>query len=577
MAWNEAVITNDGIKLLSECVSDGNVIITRAEGGEQYSDPLSLITQKEISVPRHLLNIAYIRTDKGSITVNVRIQNSSVETPYSIKQIGLFAKSNKSEEEILFALIQDKDGEVIPTVEENPEYLSEFDFVIPVSNTENISINVTPNTFATLDDINEFTTHLKDNGRHITAEERSAWNGKAAGNHTHLAVTQSAAGFMSANDKEKLDGVEAGANAYTHPSTSGNKHIPSGGSSGQILRWSADGTAVWGTDNNNTYSAMTGATASAAGTAGLVPAPAKGKQTSFLRGDGTWVIPTNTTYVAMTGATASAAGTAGLVPAPAKGNQAKYLRGDGTWQTPPDTDTTYSAATQSAAGLMSAEDKKKLDGVATEANNYTHPSTSGNKHIPTGGASGQILRWSADGTAVWGADNNTTYSAMTGASASAAGTAGLVPAPAKGAQNYVLRGSGAWGPYIGITRIVEASLSESTSSSKFSTTVPSDASYFQVIIAAVIDASNNVSYALISPLLSCANGTRYKIDSNRIVGSSYGLLYVARSGKKEKASYADIEVKSGSLTVSGSYQDYTTPIDGYPIIGSGTISVYFYN
>lgn len=44
---------------------------------------------------------------------------------------------------------------------------------------------------------------------------------------------------------------------------------------------------------------------------------------------------------------------------------------------------------------------------------YTHPTTSGNKHIPSGGSSGQILRWSSDGTAVWGADNNTTYSAAT--------------------------------------------------------------------------------------------------------------------------------------------------------------------
>lgn len=34
---------------------------------------------------------------------------------------------------------------------------------------------------------------------------------------------------------------------------------------------------------------MVGATASGAGAAGLVPAPAAGKQTSFLRGDGTWV------------------------------------------------------------------------------------------------------------------------------------------------------------------------------------------------------------------------------------------------------------------------------------------------
>lgn len=38
--------------------------------------------------------------------------------------------------------------------------------------------------------------------------------------------------------------------------------------------------------------------------------------------------------VAMKGATASAAGAAGLVPAPAAGAQAKYLRGDGTWGSP---------------------------------------------------------------------------------------------------------------------------------------------------------------------------------------------------------------------------------------------------
>lgn len=44
---------------------------------------------------------------------------------------------------------------------------------------------------------------------------------------------------------------------------------------------------------------------------------------------------------------------------------------------------------------------------------YTHPTTSGNKHIPSGGSSGQILRWSANGTAVWGADNDTTYSVAT--------------------------------------------------------------------------------------------------------------------------------------------------------------------
>ncbi len=51
-----------------------------------------------------------------------------------------------------------------------------------------------------------------------------------------------------------------------------------------------------------------------------------------------------------------------------------------------------------------AADKDKLAGVADNANNYVHPVTAGNKHIPAGGSENQILKWSADGTAVW-ADN----------------------------------------------------------------------------------------------------------------------------------------------------------------------------
>lgn len=68
---------------------------------------------------------------------------------------------------------------------------------------------------------------------------------------------------------------------------------------------------------------------------------------------------TNTTYTNMGAASASAAGKAGLVPAPAAGAQAKYLRGDGTWQTPPN--TTYAVANESTNGLMAAADKKTMN------------------------------------------------------------------------------------------------------------------------------------------------------------------------------------------------------------------------
>ena len=69
------------------------------------------------------------------------------------------------------------------------------------------------------------------------------------------------------------------------------------------------------TDTNTTYTNMGAASASAAGKAGLVPAPAAGAQAKYLRGDGTWQTPPNTTYSNMGGATSSAAGSAGLVPA----------------------------------------------------------------------------------------------------------------------------------------------------------------------------------------------------------------------------------------------------------------------
>lgn len=52
---------------------------------------------------------------------------------------------------------------------------------------------------------------------------------------------------------------------------------------------------------------------------------------------------TDTTYGDMKGATGSAAGAHGLVPAPAAGANTKFLRGDGTWQDTPNTDTHYSA------------------------------------------------------------------------------------------------------------------------------------------------------------------------------------------------------------------------------------------
>ena len=128
-----------------------------------------------------------------------------------------------------------------------------------------------------------------------------------------------------------------------------------------------------------------------------------GKQDTLIAGsnvqiaaDGKTISATDTTYSDFVGATALTNGENGLVPAPLSTDVSKFLQGDGSWGTP--TDTTYTAGTNvqiSNQNVISATD--------------------------------------------------TTYSAFTGASSSVAGAAGLVPAPAVGDQDKVLKGDGTWG------------------------------------------------------------------------------------------------------------------------------------
>ncbi len=316
MAWNEAVVTAAGMELLARCLTGGNVVISRAVGGESASAALSLMALKSINEPCHDMNLFRLKNEGGRIVVNLRVQNKGLAEEYTLRQIGLFARLDDEESDVLFAVIQDSIGEVIPKESDNPEFLTEFDFVIPVANAEKIQVEITPQTFAAAEDIAEVKgeiaehtsdksnphgvtkaqvglgnvpnvatndqtvtytaadlgelasgeklgvafgkiakavkdviSHIADNVRHITAAERTAWNSKAAGDHTHTAAE------VGALTNIKIGTVTtgaAGSNASATASTSGtvttlNLTIPKGDTGAQGVQGATGAAAGFGT------------------------------------------------------------------------------------------------------------------------------------------------------------------------------------------------------------------------------------------------------------------------------------------------------------------------------------------
>ena len=301
---------------------------------------------------------------------------------------------------------------------------------------------------------------------------------------TYAAVTTAANGLMTSADKTKLDSVAASANNYVHPSytsaASGMYKVTvdeNGHVSGvaNILKSDITALGIPAQDTNTTYAAFTSAAA------GLVPAAKSGTTnyatTGYVLTGAGWAAgtkyntDTNTTYAAVTTATnglmTSADKTkldgidenANAYTHPSYTSYASGLRkftvdtsghvsataavakSDITALGIPAQDTTYTAATTTDNGLMTAADKTKLDGIAEGANNYTHPSytsyASGLRKFTTdtsGHVSATAAVAKADITALGIPAQDTTYAAFTSA------TAGLVPAAASGTTSYLTSG-----------------------------------------------------------------------------------------------------------------------------------------
>lgn len=220
-------------------------------------------------------------------------------------------------------------------------------------------------------------------------------------------ATQSASGMMSGADKKKLDGIAAGAEVNQNAFAA----ITVGSIS--VVADSASDTLTLVAGSNVTLTPDAAAdkiTIAATNTDTKVTAvgnhytPAKSTTKSASGGTLTDIANSTSGAQVVTGVEMDAAGhVTGVTSVALKS-----------------TNTTYSNATTSAPGLMSAEDKTKLNGIAAGANAYTHPTytakASGLYKVTvdnTGHVSATAAVAKADITALGIPSSDTTYSNAT--------------------------------------------------------------------------------------------------------------------------------------------------------------------
>ena len=232
----------------------------------------------------------------------------------------------------------------------------------------------------------------------------------------HDIATTTKDGLMSAGDKKKLDGIATNANNYSHPGYTARTGVPTSnqtpgfGGTFSISQPISDDKGHITAVNSRTVT-IPSATATTSAN-GLMSSSDKKKLDGIATNANNYSHPSYTerTGVPTSNQTPGFGGTFSISQ-PISDDKGHITAVNSRTVTIPS-----ATATTSANGLMSSSDKTKLNGIATNANNYSHPTTSGNKHIPSGGSSGQVLKWSADGTAAWANQSSLSVGSATSAS-----------------------------------------------------------------------------------------------------------------------------------------------------------------
>ena len=198
---------------------------------------------------------------------------------------------------------------------------------------------------------------------------------------------------------------------YTHPTTAGNKHVPTGGSSGDYLKYAlTSGVATWANPTEDIQDVVGAMFTSNTETRISV---------TYDDSDGTidLVVDDMTADTQLTTEAVQDIVGAMFTSNTETNTSVTYQDGDGTIDvvTTLDGAPLTTEAVQDIVGAMVSgntetnisvtyqDDDGTLDFVATDNDTvYTHPTSAGNHHLPSGGSSGQFLKYSGlSGVGSW--------------------------------------------------------------------------------------------------------------------------------------------------------------------------------
>ena len=258
--YSRATLTDAGVVIARRMMDDDSLHLTFtgiASGDGQYSTGEDLAAKTALKSQKQFFPLSSKKVTSDQVVQlkyvlsNINPDSTPLTVGYYVREVGIFAQVG-SEAAVLYAIAvaDENTADYLPEYNELQPSTITMDWFLTVANTENISIAASTTAYALASDLAETNDEV--------ATKLTAQGGDASGTII-TTVTASTAEYP----------------------------VPAAGDSmstvvGKVVKFFGD-----------IVKTFTGATSSAAGKKGLVPAPSAGQQTAYMRGDGQWTQPQN--------------------------------------------------------------------------------------------------------------------------------------------------------------------------------------------------------------------------------------------------------------------------------------------